>query len=180
MVRFFNWGKFILLIGVFGLSWTLVNNSFAAPIKILTTPGDSTNLQEAAPSSHLAPSAVGSAGKVVKKDSSNAVFTMDQRITDLMNRKLLLDGKRDGKVKGYRVQIHFGSNREVAKDIKSKFMQKYSDVGAYEEYDMPNFKIRVGDFRSRLDAFRFLKQLGSDFPSAFIVQDDVLSKELIK
>jgi hypothetical protein len=46
-------------------------------------------------------------------------------------------------------------------------------VGAYIIYQQPNFKIRVGDFRTRLEAMKFLKELQLKYATAFIVRDDV-------
>ena len=117
---------------------------------------------------------------VAKVDTGKVEYIQDGHITDLMNKKMLINEKRDGKVKGYRVQIHFGSDSDKAKDIKSKFMQKFPSVAAHYLYEQPNFKIRVGDFRSRTEAFKFLKEISPDFPSSFIVQDDVELKELLK
>ena len=122
----------------------------------------------------------GSIAQVAKADTGKVQYVQDARITDLLNKKQLINERKDGKVKGYRVQIHFGSDRDKAKEVKSKFMQKYSEVMAYEKYEQPNFKIRVGDFRSRIEAFKFLKQVSPDFPSSFIVQDEIELKELLK
>ncbi len=113
-------------------------------------------------------------------DSSRIQYIQDSKITDLMNKSLALNEKKDGKIKGYRVQIHFGSDRDKANEIKLKFVQKYSSVAAYEPYEQPNFKVRVGDFRTRLEAYKFLKEIAPDFPSSFIVQDEVELKELMK
>ena len=114
------------------------------------------------------------------RDSATVTVTKDAAIENVLNLKKAIVEKKNGKAKGFRVQIHFGADRDKAKEIKAKFIQKYSDFAAYEEYDMPNFKIRVGDFRSKIDAYRFLKQMQADFPSSFIVQDEIELKELIK
>lgn len=76
-------------------------------------------------------------------------------------------------IEGYRIQIHFSGEREKAKLVKTKFLQQFPDVAAYEIYQQPNFKVRVGDFRSRLEAQKFMNELNSLFPSAFIVSDDI-------
>ncbi len=79
-----------------------------------------------------------------------------------------------GKAKGYRVQIYFGADKAKANELKSKFLAEYSSgVHAYEVYDVPNFKIRVGDFRTRMEAYRFLKKIRNDFPQSFIVESDI-------
>src|SRR5574337_440309 len=82
--------------------------------------------------------------QTAKADSGRGEYIQDSRIGELMNKRLLIDEKKDGKVKGYRVQIHFGSDRDKAKEIKLQFVQKFGPVAAYEKYEQPNFKIRVG------------------------------------
>ncbi|TND09605.1 MAG: sporulation domain-containing protein [Bacteroidetes bacterium] len=79
-----------------------------------------------------------------------------------------------GKGKGYRVQIYFGSDKSKAKEMKARFLNLHGkDVRAYEPYEQPNFKIRVGDFRTRLEAYRFMKMIKADFPAAFIVESEI-------
>ncbi|MBL7892255.1 MAG: SPOR domain-containing protein [Bacteroidia bacterium] len=118
--------------------------------------------------------------QTAKADSGKVEYIQDSRIGELMNKKVLINEKKDAKVKGYRVQIHFGSDREKAKEIKAKFLQAFNSAMAYEKYEQPNFKIRVGDFRTRTEAFKFLKEISPDFPSSFIVQDEIELKELVK
>ncbi len=124
--------------------------------------------------------------QAVKEDSSKTVniskieYIQDSKITDLLNKDQAVNEKKDGKVKGYRVQIHFGSDRDKAKEIKLKFTQKFPSVSSYEKYDLPNFKVRVGDFRTRIEAYKFLKEITADFPSSFLVQDEIELSELLK
>ena len=81
---------------------------------------------------------------------------------------------KKGQAQGYRVQIYFGSDRTKAKEVKTKFLSSYgSEAHAYEIYEIPNFKIRVGDFRTRLEAYRFLKKIRGDFPASFIVASKI-------
>lgn len=75
-----------------------------------------------------------------------------------------------GQAQGFRVQIYFGADKAKAREVKSRFLASYaSEAHAYEIYEVPNFKIRVGDFRSRMEAYRFLKKIRADFPASFIV-----------
>ncbi len=77
------------------------------------------------------------------------------------------------KTRGYRVQIHFGNSRDGARDAKTKFLQAESKHTAYEIYQQPNYKIRIGDFRTRLEAYQFLKEIHGAFPNSFLVEDDI-------
>ena len=61
-------------------------------------------------------------------------------------------------------------------DMKSKFMQEYPEVNAYVVYQQPQLKLRVGDFTSRAQATKFMEEIKSGFPTAFIVPDKVFVK----
>ena len=74
---------------------------------------------------------------------------------------------------GYRIQLYFGNDRSHANDLKAQFLNSNPKVSAYVLYRQPNFKLRVGDFKSRLEALKFLKEIQPDYNSAFIVQDEV-------
>ena len=93
----------------------------------------------------------------------------------LIEKNKSFNTKKKG-IEGYRVQIHFGANRDAAKEIKTKFLSLYSEVEAYEIYQQPNFKIRVGDCRSRFDAEKLQKEIEIDFPNSFVVQDIINPK----
>jgi hypothetical protein len=76
-------------------------------------------------------------------------------------------------VPGFRIQIYSGGDREKVRETKSKFLASNLGWAAYESYQSPNFRIRVGDFRSRLEASASLKAIQMEFPSAFVVEDDI-------
>lgn len=104
-------------------------------------------------------------------DSGHVEVIQDYKIKELVNKHIELNSK--AAVKGYRIKIHFGADKTKAKEVKAKFISKFPNVPAYEKYDQPNFNIRVGDFRTKLEAYKFLKEVQLEFPSAFIVQDDI-------
>jgi hypothetical protein len=74
---------------------------------------------------------------------------------------------------GYRLQIYFGNQRMKANDAKTNFLMKFPDENVYLIYQHPNYKVRVGDFKTRLEAYRFYKMIHPDFGSTFIVRDDI-------
>jgi hypothetical protein len=96
----------------------------------------------------------------------------DAKIDSLVKRhRAFLESKTT--IKGYRIQLFFGTDRAKANEMKTAFLQKYPTLNAYLIYQQPNFKVRVGDFKSRLEATKYVKQLNIDFNSAFIVHDDI-------
>lgn len=104
-------------------------------------------------------------------DTGKITLIQDRKIEDLVAKHIEINSK--AAIKGYRVKIHFGADKNKAKEVKAKFMAQFPTVAAYEKYDQPNFNIRVGDFRTKLEAYKFLKALQPEFPSAFIVQDEI-------
>lgn len=82
-------------------------------------------------------------------------------------------GINEGISSGYRVQIYFGSSRQSAYNAQAKFMNDYPDVPAYVTYIEPNFKVQVGDFRTRLEAQKMRSDLNSMFSSLFIIQTKI-------
>lgn len=79
---------------------------------------------------------------------------------------------------GFRIQIYFGSERMKAQELKSQFNNDYPLIPAYLIYQQPNFKVRVGDFKSRLEAVGFLRKIENDFTTTFIVPDEVKLPEI--
>lgn len=104
-------------------------------------------------------------------DSAKVEIVLDAKVKELVEKHIEINSKAP--IKGYRVKIHFGTDKNKAKEIKGNFLARFPDVPAYEKYDQPNFNIRVGDFRTKLEAYKFLKEIQPEFPSAFLVQDEI-------
>lgn len=84
---------------------------------------------------------------------------------------LQLQEEQDG-LEGYRVQIYNGS-KEACRRQRSRFLKYYPDRKAHTVYESPEYRIQVGDFHTRLEAQRFLKQIKDDFRGSFVVQTTI-------
>ena len=76
---------------------------------------------------------------------------------------------------GYRIQVASLSGTTAkgrAFDMRDHFREQYPDVEAYVVYDEPNFKLKVGDFRTRLEAYLFLQQIRGEYPGT-IIKDNI-------
>ncbi len=72
--------------------------------------------------------------------------------------------------KGYRLQLISSSNQAKVSQLENDFTNKYG-LRAYTTYKSPNFKLRVGDFEDKLEAYRFLQKIKHKYSSSFIVED---------
>lgn len=104
-------------------------------------------------------------------DTGKVEIVQEYKVKELVNKHIEINSKAP--IKGYRIKIHFGSDKNKAKEIKAKFISKFPEIPAYEKYDQPNFNIRVGDFRTKLEAYKALKEIQLEFPSSFLVQDEI-------
>lgn len=78
-------------------------------------------------------------------------------------------------IPGFRVQIasFSGANsKNSAFSLRDRFVIDYPDVQAYIVFDEPNFKVKVGDFRTRLEAYAFLQQIKEVY-KGYIIKDNI-------
>ena len=52
-------------------------------------------------------------------------------------------------------------------------MKNYPNVSSYVKYIKPNFRIVVGDFRTRSAAEKYRLEIEDDYPNAFIIKDNI-------
>lgn len=88
---------------------------------------------------------------------------------DTLNASLI---KNPEPIKGFRIQIFFGDLHE-AKNQRSNFMGAFKKDKCYLVQNVPNYAVRVGDYRSELEAHKKLHALKSRYPSAYIVPDEI-------
>lgn len=109
-----------------------------------------------------------------QKTGNVDIVVSDARINTLVEKHIAFSENR-GSIRGFRIQIFFDSgnnSKNSAVAAMNEFKAKYPDVEAYLMYHEPNYKIRVGDFRCRMDAQRFLHKISGKYENAFIVKDD--------
>lgn len=97
----------------------------------------------------------------------------DPEIDSLVAKHIRVNAEGKG-FPGFRIQIFSDSGngaRERANEKRSAFVTKYPDVPAYLNFNNPNFIVRIGDFRTKLEARKFLNDITVDFPYAFVRKD---------
>jgi len=104
--------------------------------------------------------------------TSQAQYKDDSLAHELIKKHILLNSTKQT-VPGYRIQLFFGGQRDKAYEIRSEYLKEFPQTGAYVIYQQPNFKVRVGDCHTRLEAMKLLKEVQPFFNAAFIVKDEV-------
>ncbi len=84
------------------------------------------------------------------------------------------------KIKGYRVQLYFDSDRGTINNARSRFIAQFPRVDTYVEYTAPNYYLKVGDFRTRLEAEKIKAAMTAEFPTSFVIEEDINLPRLVK
>lgn len=102
-------------------------------------------------------------------------ITQDVNIRNMVNLHLSQQKKING-IRGYRICIYLDSGQEANKKAdqeRAKFISRFEDAKSYKKFEYPYFKVYVGDFRTKSEAWMFLKLMENDYPDAFIREDIV-------
>ncbi len=98
------------------------------------------------------------------------------KVKQLIDKKAEYNRLTNSEIDGYRIKIHFGSNKDAAKTVKTKFAAKFGDYNIYEDYQQPYFVVLIGDFKTKLEAFETLKKIQPEFPDSFIVKGKIKAR----
>jgi hypothetical protein len=114
------------------------------------------------------------------QERGKVTVTKDPLIDSLIARRLQLNraGVSGNSVtlSGFRVQIFSGLDRALVYSEQVKFKTRYPGIGSYISYTQPNYKLRVGDFRTRLEAEKLMNELKKYYNSMFIFSEMIILK----
>lgn len=122
------------------------------------------------------------AGKDVFRDmpsrfnGDDATVLIDQ--SELVERSMRkhIEANEERNIPGYRVRIFFDNKQTARNESEAaikKFLSIYHDVAAYRTYTNPYFKVTVGDCRTKSEAMELLSRIKRNFPSAFVVKENI-------
>ena len=80
------------------------------------------------------------------------------------------------KLTGYRIRVYFenGQNaRSRSEAIARSISGSYPGIGVYRTFESPNFKVCVGDFRTKDEALKVYHSLKASYPTAIILKETI-------
>lgn len=113
------------------------------------------------------------AGIYTNAQEGSVEVIADERIDLLIDKHRYLN-RHQSTLEGWRIQIFFDSganSKRRATEAQRRFSDRYAATKAYLSFKEPYYRVRVGDFRSRLEAEGFLNNIRNDYPNAFTVSD---------
>ena len=107
--------------------------------------------------------------------TDKVTYHQDPKIAELLDAYKNYN-RRNELSDGLRIQIASSSNRQEIYDGKARVYKDLPGERCYVQYEQPYYKLRVGDFADRLQAFEKLQAVLSKYPGAFIVKDKIRAR----
>ncbi len=109
------------------------------------------------------------------KIHENTTIIADPGISQLAEEYLSIAGQIHS-LEGFRIQIFFDSgnlSKRNATQAREEFIKRFPGIEAYITFREPYYRVRIGDFRTKLEADGFRKKILQDYPHAFTVVDQI-------
>jgi len=109
-------------------------------------------------------SVLGSGVKVNQSQAMRSAF--DSYVSNNASKKLT----------GYRIRVYFdnGQNaRARSEAIARSVSNTYPGIGVYRTFESPNYKVSVGDFRTKDEALKVFHSLKAAYPTALLLKETI-------
>ena len=111
-------------------------------------------------------------------NTKGEIISINQKGVDKLVSKYKQILKKTGGVEGWRIQLIFKDQKEEILPYQIKFTNLYPEIPVQIAFDSPNYKLTVGNFRTRNQALKIKHQISKDFPGAYpvpiIIDPDLL------
>ena len=80
------------------------------------------------------------------------------------------------KITGYRIRVFYDNSPQArvrSEGVAASIRNQDPGIGVYRTFDSPNFKVTVGDFRTKDEALKIYMALKSVYPTAFIIKETI-------
>ncbi|GGB04754.1 SPOR domain-containing protein [Puia dinghuensis] len=115
---------------------------------------------------------------LAQTDTGTVVVHKDPRVDSLVQKQIdineLTSRESRRNVPGFRIQVMNSPDRNKVYAAKVKIYEEFPDFKPYLWYQAPNYKLKVGNFKTQEEADQALQQLSRLFPSGlFVIRDTI-------
>lgn len=100
--------------------------------------------------------------------NSNSSINQDPNFEQLLNEKRKLNSNLSYNDR-YKIQIYNGTS-DNAKKTLTQFKQEFKNLDGTIIFNTPNYKVWVGNFRTRMEAERFLVEIKKRYKPVFLIK----------
>ena len=107
-------------------------------------------------------------GIKTEAQNSNLTVNQDQKFEQLLSEKIKSNPNLSYNDR-YKIQIFSGVS-ENAKKTLNDFRQEYKNIDGTIIFNTPNYKVWVGNFRTRMEAERNLADIQKKYKNVFLIK----------
>lgn len=74
---------------------------------------------------------------------------------------------------GYRIQVYVGNERREVDEAKSFIYSNFPDLNTYLSFSQPTYRLKAGDFLSRMEAEKYINTIRQRYSTAMVVQERI-------
>ena len=118
---------------------------------------------------------VGGAIKAQENTDGKLQVYQDYRVDTLISKYIQINEVHPV-IEGWRIDIFFEAgnySKNLAMEAKAGFVEQYPEIPSYLIFQQPYYKVRVGDFRTKMEAEKFLHKIEFNYPQAFVVKGEI-------
>ena len=93
------------------------------------------------------------------------------RINELVAQKTEYS-KEKNSYPGYKIQIYYGSEKECY-EIQEEFRALFPEIPTSIVFSTPQWKLQVGEYRTRLEADRSIAGIKEEYPAAIVLATNI-------
>jgi hypothetical protein len=123
------------------------------------------------------PTTSASSEKVSNKEKSSGIAVqLPQQVNSQVDIALDSIAVRNKNIRystGYRIQVYVGNDRRDVDEAKVFIYQNFPELNTYLTFSQPTYKLKAGDFTSRLDAERYYSSIKHRYSLAMVVSERI-------
>ncbi len=111
----------------------------------------------------------------------SVTVNQSRALSQAAERQITANFENTLETEGYRIRIFFDNrqdSREASAQAEKLSRKIFPGYMTYRTFIYPNFKVTIGDFRTKADAQIALKEVSRYFPSAFVVKERMKFPEI--
>lgn len=108
----------------------------------------------------------------ILKEEGIITVEKDKRIVELIsNKSKIIPPATSPQIMGYRIQLFFDTDKKEVDLARKKFIELYPAIETNVVYKAPNYFLKVGNFRTHLEAEKIKVTLDKEFPTNYILKE---------
>jgi len=108
----------------------------------------------------------------IENEIGKIEIKIDSRIVQLIDKKgEVIPPATEPQISGYRIQLFFDTEKKHVDQARTKFITMFPTIETTISYKAPNYFLKVGNFRTFLEAEKIKGSLDKDFPTNYILKE---------